>query len=823
MMRGLLKDGILLRSIVATVLAFIVVGLATVAYTSHTASERAMRESDLRLNQLLDTVESTLRVACYVKDEALAKEVARGLLSNTEVLRVAIEEGRGPTGWQPLADMQRGTLGPFAAASTQSAAAASLAGNVLRRDIESPFMAGQHIGQIRLTPDPAVIASRINEAVTQSAVQLLWQLALIAGTVVLIMLLLIVRPISAMSEALHRMDPTAGDQLPIPGGHAGTEIGRLANDINALAGRLVNALEEEHALRLHREIDERKYHAIFDNAESGIFIVRSSGLLASWNPAFARLMEIETRGKETRGDTVAVHPGTLNLHELPWENQAESSELLDAIFGGNMAANKDLSILRRDGARRWLNIILSPVGDDLLQGVVHDVSSLKEAEAKARRQAVTDPVTGLANRAGLELHLDNQIKQYLLTHKTGFTLLLIDLDKFRHIIEGIGVPAGDEILRTVAGRLSTAVKHNDILARLTADIFCVLLQDLTQGDAVDHIVSRILQTLRQPYFVEGSPIQLHASIGITLFPTDGTDSPTLLRHAELAVDKAKSAGGNSAVFFDPTLAEAAEHRRHLENDLRVAIRDNHFILYFQPIVDIQRNRLTGAEALIRWRHPSRGLIAPDNFIPIAEETGLITEIGLWVLENACRQLLEWQRAGHDYSLSINVSGRQIPDGMPPAAIAEALQRYGIAPEKLALEITEGILLTNIDQALSWLEAVHRMGLRVYLDDFGTGYSSLSYLKRFPLETLKVDKSFVQDMQYDGNERSLVQAIIAMARSLGLNVVAEGVETEGHLQILREMGCHYAQGYYLSRPLPAEDFAIAAERIATLLAAPLKEA
>ena len=518
-----------------------------------------------------------------------------------------------------------------------------------------------------------------------------------------------------------------------------------------------------------------------------------------------------------------MHPGTLNLHELPWENQTESSELLDAIFGGNIAANKDLSILRRDGARRWLNIILSPVGDDLLQGVVHDVSSLKEAEAKARRQAVTDPVTGLANRAGLELHLDNQIKQYLLTHKTGFTLLLIDLDKFRHIIEGIGVPAGDEILRTVAGRLSTAVKHNDILARLTADIFCVLLQDLTQGDAVDHIVSRILQTLRQPYFVEGSPIQLHASIGITLFPTDGTDSPTLLRHAELAVDKAKSAGGNSAVFFDPTLAEAAEHRRHLENDLRVAIRDNHFILYFQPIVDIQRNRLTGAEALIRWRHPSRGLIAPDNFIPIAEETGLINEIGLWVLENACRQLLEWQRAGHDYSLSINVSGRQIPDGMPPAAIAEALQRYGIAPEKLALEITEGILLTNIDQALSWLEAVHRMGLRVYLDDFGTGYSSLSYLKRFPLETLKVDKSFVQDMQYDGNERSLVQAIIAMARSLGLNVVAEGVETEGHLQILREMGCHYAQGYYLSRPLPAEDFAIAAERIATLLAAPLKEA
>jgi EAL domain-containing protein (putative c-di-GMP-specific phosphodiesterase class I) len=229
--------------------------------------------------------------------------------------------------------------------------------------------------------------------------------------------------------------------------------------------------------------------------------------------------------------------------------------------------------------------------------------------------------------------------------------------------------------------------------------------------------------------------------------------------------------------------------------------------------------LIGAEALIRWRHPNRGLIMPDKFIPIAEQSGLINEIGLWVLESACQQLLDWQRAGHDYSLSLNVSGKQIPLGLSPEAVAETVQRYGIAPEKLALEITEGILLSNIDDAVNWLQAIHDIGLQVYLDDFGTGYSSLSYLKRFPLETLKIDKSFVQDMQHDSNGRSLVQAIIAMAHSLGLNVVAEGVETEGHLQILRDMGCHFAQGYHLSRPLAAEDFAIAAERIATLLGAP----
>ena len=800
-----LKDGILLRSIIVTVLAFVLVGIAAVTYTAHATSEREMRESNTRLEQLLDTVESTLRIACYVKDEGLAKEVARGLLSNTEVLRVTIQEGS-----EILADVQRNPSADPGAPEESGEKKKHHASTALQRNIDSPFKPGQLIGQIRLTPDLTVTAHQVHEEVRFAALQLLWQLALIASTVVTALLLFVVRPISAMSGYLHRMDPTAGDLLPIPRGHTRTEIGRLADDINTLANRLVHALEEEHTLRLLREVDEKKYHAIFDNAESGIFIVDNTGRLSSWNPAFARLLEISP----TKAPIAPFF-----LYELSWENPNDIVELLDKTFIGNRSANQDIPMRRRNHVRLWLNVALSPVGDELLQGIVHDVSELKEAEAQARRQAVTDSITGLANRAGLEGHLQTQIKQYLLTQKNGFTLLSIDLDKFRQIIEGIGVPAGDEILRTVANRLSTVVKRNDTLARLTADIFGVVLQDISHGQTIEYIVGRIMHALRQPYFVDGSPIQLHASIGIALFPNDGSDAPTLLRHAELAVDKAKASGGNSFVFFDPTLAEAAEHRRHLENDLRLAIRKQHFVLFYQPIVDIQNNRLTGAEALIRWRHPNRGLIAPDQFIPVAEETGLINEIGLWVLESACQQLLAWQRAGLDYHLSINVSGRQIPHGMPPEVVAEVIQRHGIAPEKLALEITEGILLNNIDEALNWLQAIHRMGLRVYLDDFGTGYSSLSYLKRFPLETLKIDKSFVQDMQFDGNERSLVQAIIAMARSLGLNVVAEGVETAGHLQILREMGCHYAQGYYLSRPLPAEDFAIAAERIALLLAAP----
>lgn len=792
MRQALSRNGILTRSIAFTVIAFVLVGIATLNFTVRRTHTEAEQTSITRLNQLLDTVESTLRVACFVKDSDLATEVARGLLSNPEVLRVTIAEGK-----DTLADVRREGKPP----------ADDGASSRLERNITSPFNAREVIGQVTLTPDPAIIASQISDHIFEQTVQLVWQLTLISGAVVVTLLVFIVRPISTMSRYLHRMDPTTGDRLPIPAGHQKTEIGRLASDVNALAERLVSALEKEHALRLQREVDENKYHAIFDNAESGIFIVDRQSMLTSWNSAFARLFDI-ARASE--------YPGCLLLPDLGWEAPDEIRQLLTRVFESGNTHTLDTPIRRRDDARIWLSLVLSPVGDDLLQGVAYDISELKEAEASARREAITDQLTGLANRAGLEALLQNQISQYLLSNSRSFTLLIIDLDKFRQIIEGIGIPAGDEILRVTAVRLSSIVKHNDALARLSSDIFAVLLQNLSHDETIDKVVARIMQVLRQPYLIDGSAINMTASIGITLFPNDGSDPPSLLRHAELAVDKAKAAGGNQATFFDTTLAEAAEQRRHLENDLRQAVREEQFVLYYQAIVDLQRNQLAGAEALIRWRHPERGLVPPDSFIPVLEQSKLINEVGLWVLESACQTLGEWQAAGLDHYLSINVSGRQIPDGLPPASIADAIKRHGFPPERLALEITEGILLSNIGEALAWLRAVKELGVRTYLDDFGTGYSSLSYLKRFPLDTLKVDRSFVQDMEPGNSESLLVEAIIAMARSLRLSVVAEGVETAQHLQMLRDMGCHYAQGYYLARPLPADDFLDASSHIQSLL-------
>lgn len=793
MKTAFIRDGILLRSILVTILAFCLVGVVTVAYTMQSARTQAEAQSRERIEQLLDTVQSTLRVAGFVKDRELAREVAQGLLSNPVVLRVTISESGNQ-----LVDLARGGQPPSGERQAGS----------LVRDIHSPFVDGEIIGEIRLTPDPDVIERHIRAEVVDRTWQLVWQLALISGVMVVTLLAFVIHPISAISRELHRMSPTAGERLKIPPGHTKTEIGRLVTDVNALAGDLVRALDEEHALRLQQELDEQKYHAIFENAESGIFLVRRNGRVASWNPALARLLGIARADKFT---------GELLLLDLPWSEPTAIGMLIERVFVTGEAAERDLMLQRQDRTHFWLNIMLSPVGDDLLQGVAHDVSALKEAEAEARRQAMTDPLTGLANRASLEHLLGTRIRQHFQQATPCFTLLHVDLDKFRQITEGIGVPAGDEILRVVAARLGAQVKGNDTLARLSGDIFAVVLQNLGDDETIGKVVERLMLSLRQPYLLDGSPIQLTASIGITLFPHDATDAPSLLRNAELACDKAKNAGGNQPAFFAPNLAEAAEQRRHLENDLRLAVGGGQFELYCQPIADLASRRVTGAEGLIRWRHPERGLVPPDRFIPIAEQTGLINEIGLWVIETACRQLADWRAAGIPCYLSVNVSGRQIPNGLPPAAIAEAMQRHGVSPASLVLEITEGVLLNNIAEAQAWLQAIKQLGLRVYLDDFGTGYSSLSYLKRFPLDTLKIDRSFVQDMQVGNSEYSLVEAIVAMARSLGLKVVAEGVETTEQLGMLARMGCHHAQGYHLARPLPPAEFPEALQEIDRRLA------
>jgi diguanylate cyclase (GGDEF)-like protein/PAS domain S-box-containing protein len=777
----------LLLLILLTLLGILTVGL-TLEYTKR----QEQIASTQRLNQLLDTVESTVSVACFAQDDVLASELTAGLLKNSEVLAVEIRSS-GKT----LAIRQRYTL--------SEAEQSNVAASILKRSIYSPFVYNEQVGEIILTPNHDTIRAILMQELRITMIQMALQLIVIALGVIGAMLLLIVHPIKIISYRLDHMQATKGDRLSVPKWHHNSEISLLVSNVNRLADDLVKALHDERNLRIQHEIDQRRYHAIFQNAETGIFILDAQGIIRSWNPAFQRLLHLSIENQQL----------DLSLFGFTWVEPAQLAELLLHSLGSNASTAGDLQYQLHDNRLVWLHIVLTPLGDRSFQGVIYDVTQHKEALATAAREALTDQLTGLINRQGLEKRLGEILHEN--EELLNFALIFLDFKDFHRINEGFGLPVGDEILKEATRRLSSCVKNTDLLARLQGDLFALALFHLRRDLDAERVSGRLLDALSEPYILAGSPIKLSVRLGIAMYPQDADDGiPTLLRHAELALSQAKIARGNYLCFFDPVLAAAAEGRRRLENDLRRAVETEQFILFFQPIVDLKKNRLAGAEVLIRWQHPERGLIPPDDFIPLAEETGLINEIGLWALQVAGQQLAEWQMQGFDWYLSVNVSGRQIPDGLPPEVVMQTAQHYGFNPDRLALEITEGILLNDVTSALTWLNSIHNKGFSVYLDDFGTGYSSLSYLKRFSVDRLKIDKSFIRDIANNANDQALVAAIIAMAQSLTIDVIAEGIEDSSHVNLLKKMGCRYGQGYYFSRPVPIKQFTTAITAIPDLL-------
>ncbi len=433
------------------------------------------------------------------------------------------------------------------------------------------------------------------------------------------------------------------------------------------------------------------------------------------------------------------------------------------------------------------------------------LAELRSARHRAHFSATHDPLTHLPNRTFFQESLERRIEACERTEKP-FAVLFLDLDGFKGINDTLGHPVGDQLLIQVAHRISTGLRRSDVVARQGGDEFILLIQGLEGEHRYSEVAEGLLASLAQPFILEGSEYRVTTSIGIALHPRDGTEAQCLIRNADTALYQAKNRGRNNYQYYDESMNRSVRERLELDQDLRGAVDRGELTLYYQPKVRAVSGEIVGAEALVRWKDPSRGIINPGEFISLAEETGLIIPIGDWVLRTACDQARQWQLLGFDdFRIAVNLSPQQIQTRSLRDSIVSTLWTTGLPASSLELEITESGLMQNESLAVSTLSEIKQIGVGVSLDDFGTGYSSLSYLKRFPVDTVKIDRSFVTDMAVDRDDAAIVSAILSIAKKLDLEVVAEGVETAQQRDVLTVGGCDQLQGYYFSPPVPAEQF------------------
>ena len=490
---------------------------------------------------------------------------------------------------------------------------------------------------------------------------------------------------------------------------------------------------------------------------------------------------------------------------------SQVDSVIQAMLMGERTSTTSMNRnLRKDGSViwcEWHNSVLRDENGDLLSilSFAQDVSDRVDAQEKLEAMATHDALTGLPNRVLLHLHLAETIDRARHRQRK-LAVLFIDLDRFKNVNDSLGHRMGDELLRMIGRRLGMALRKGDFLARLGGDEFTVLLEDLNDADGAAQVAAKLLEVIQQPYWVHGHAVHVSASIGLSIFPDDGDDSDTLLKNADVAMYRAKDAGKNVYQFFAQEMGARQQEQMALETALRWAVKNEDLGVKYQPKVDIATGRIVGAEALLRWSDPILGVVPPARFIPLAEESGLIDVMGDWVLKQACRETRLWAASGFgDMTIAINLSVRQFRDAGFAARIQKIFAETGVDPHRVEFEVTETSVLYDAETVGRVLQLERELGVRVAIDDFGTGYSSLVHLKRLPIDTLKIDQSFIRDITTDPDDKAITAAIIALAHSLGLDVVAEGVETAEQLAFLTERGCDYYQGHYFSEPLDSAAF------------------
>ncbi|MBW4551849.1 MAG: EAL domain-containing protein [Aphanocapsa sp. GSE-SYN-MK-11-07L] len=587
--------------------------------------------------------------------------------------------------------------------------------------------------------------------------------------------------------------------LPMPNGEQFFEaqlIAFLTDQIIVVIRNISDRKQSEHELSQA----EAKYRSIFENATEGIFQSIPAGQYISANPALANIY-----GYSSPEDLKA---NLTSIADHLYVQPNRRVEFLQLLEQQGSVSDFESEIYRKNGQMIWISENARAVYDQAgnllyFEGTVEDITARKQAEITIRYQAFHDLLTGLPNRALLNDRLSVALAESQRTEEA-LAVMFMDLDRFKTINDTLGHAIGDQLLQQVVGRVVHSLRNVDTIARWGGDEFTLLLPHLSQPEDAINVAERILSAFKATFCLEGQTFRVTCSIGIAVYPRDGTDAATLLRNADAALYQAKSLGRNRYQLYTPSLNNHASTRLTLEHELHKALERNELCLYYQPQIDTRNGKMIGVEALVRWRHPELGLLSPQTFIGLAEESGLIVSIGEWVLRTACQQCRAWQEQGFSaINMAVNLSSLQFQQPNLVNIITQILSTTGLAPPHLELEITESTAMSDLEFTRILLAKLSQMGIGISLDDFGTGYSSLGYLKLFPLSGLKIDRSFICDLADDPQNLAITTAIIALGRGLKLNVVAEGVETEAQYQILRSLGCEAMQGYLFSQPLPVE--------------------
>lgn len=737
-------------------------------------AELAQSEAHLRrLNQLYAALSETNQAVVHLRD--------RDALFHS-VCRIAVEQGGFKLAWIGLLDPQSGEIVPAAWHGASTAWFERMRPFTINGPRRAPVEIA--LGEQRrylsndLDAEPALAA--IRDALREAGLR------------------------AAVSLPLRQRDGIVGGLTLFAGetNYFDSGLEELATEMASDISFALDNFEQEtrrHAAEDRLRESEQRFRNLVETTSDWIWEVDENGLYTYASPQV----------KELLGHAPEDVLGKSPFDFMPPE---EARRIAD-IFAGHARQRRPLEALEninvhRDGHRVVLETSGVPIIDAAgefrgYRGTDRDITERKHYEEQLEKQNNQDALTGLASRNLLRDRTEQAIA-FAMRHRRSVALLFLDLDDFKRINDSIGHGAGDTLLRTIAGRIAACVHERDTLARLGGDEFVILLTDLENQQEVALTAARILRAIDRPMAVAGREISVSASVGASLFPQDGDSYDTLLRNADAAMYSAKQAGRNTFRFYTADMNEKAVHRLEMEARLRQAVSREALALHYQPLPRLDNGNVADLEALLRWRDDDGNMISPAEFIPLAEETGLIVPIGEWVLRTACRQARLWQQAGHELRVAVNLSARQFRDRNLAAMVRRCLEESRLPPRLLKLEITENAVMEDAEQAVAILRELKALGVSLAVDDFGTGYSSLAYLRRFPLDQLKIDYSFVHGMLEHPDNAAIVQGIVSLARSLRLETVAEGVETVAQRDYLGNIGCDLMQGYLYSRPVPPEE-------------------